>query len=91
MIGSLSVLLNKVISVSHINRNRNKIEIKNAGGFILVFLFGTNKDSSLTPGLESPLHWQGQREQNGALLWGNGWLLILEPVNREGEEIKAHF
>lgn len=37
MIGSLSVLLNKVISVSHINRNRNKIEIKNAGGFILDF------------------------------------------------------
>lgn len=80
----------KITSVSDIN-TLYKIKIKKTGDFTLFFLFGTNKDSSLTPGLESPLHWQGQREWNGVLLWGNGWLLILEPVNGEGEETNTHF
>lgn len=90
MTGSLSIILNtkthQLVTSTHFAR-----EIKKAGGFTLIFLFAKNKDSSLTPGLESPLHWQGQREGNGVLLWGNGWLLILEPVNGEGEETKVHF
>lgn len=54
MIGSLSIILNtkthQLVTSTHFTR-----EIKKAGGFTLIFLFAKNKDSSLTPGLESPL------------------------------------
>lgn len=55
MTGSLSIILNtkthQLVTSTHFAR-----EIKKAGGFTLIFLFAKNKDSSLTPGLESPLH-----------------------------------